>query len=286
VASSLVPGSPAASRAGAGGGGEPVAARLVAGQLGNPEADELVQRNLADLAWGGGRVRELAEVLLDQVPQAAGPGRRGTPAAGGGLQHPPLGGGLLPRGIQGDQGGGQVPGREGLPGLVGSQRDQQNVLGRLGGDRRVRVLRGAGFSFPCGGAARGAGWRRRRRPRRRAGRRRCCRAGASADGARLAGPVAVFQVLGMPGRPPLARVAVPAFAYTIRAWRAAATLMPACPAIIATVVPPGSADRAARTAAAGPSPADAATGARAGAVAVLAGLRAVPGAASWCVPWS
>jgi hypothetical protein len=53
-------------------------------------------------------------VLLDQVAQCAGAGGGGMPAAGGGLDHPPPAGGLLPRGVQGGQGGVQVPGREGL----------------------------------------------------------------------------------------------------------------------------------------------------------------------------
>jgi hypothetical protein len=64
-----------------------------------------------------------------------------------------------------------------------------------------------------------------------------------------------FQVSGMPGLPPLTRVAVPFFSCASRAWRATATLIWACPAIAVTDAPAGSADRAARTAAAGLSPA-------------------------------
>jgi hypothetical protein len=187
---------------GRGGGGEPVAARLVGGQLGGPEADELVQgvgdrargpgQYLADLVWGEAAVRELAQVLLDQVAEPAGLGRRGAPAAGGGLQYPPPLGGLVPRGVQG---GLQVPGCEGLPGLVGGLGDRQDVPGGLGGDGRVRVLRGAGFRFPaCGGAVSGgwggladvggaaragasaAGTSSRGQPARRASRCRGCRA--------------------------------------------------------------------------------------------------------------
>jgi len=65
----------------------------------------------------------------------------------------------------------------------------------------------------------------------------------------------------MPGRLPLMRVAVPFFSCAIRACRAAAVLIPARAAMTATAAPPGSADRAARTAAAGLSPAAGATGA-------------------------
>jgi hypothetical protein len=82
----------------------------------------------------------------------------------------------------------------------------------------------------------------------------------------------------MPGRLPLTRVAAPAFSCAIRAWRAAATLIPACPAMTVTAAPAGSADRAARTAAAGLSPAAGATGTGAGTVAVSAALRAAWGA--------
>lgn len=59
----------------------------------------------------------------------------------------------------------------------------------------------------------------------------------------------------MPGRLPLMQVAVPFFSRPSRARRAAAVLMPACPAMTATVAPAGSADRAAKTATAGLSPA-------------------------------
>jgi hypothetical protein len=57
-----------------------------------PRAGELVQgigdragrpgEHLADLVRGEGRVRELAQVRLDQVAQPAGPGDRGMSAAG------------------------------------------------------------------------------------------------------------------------------------------------------------------------------------------------------------
>lgn len=102
--------------------GEPAAARLAGGHLRGAEADKLAQgagdragrpgEHLADLVRGEGRVRELAQVLLDQVTERAGPGRRGAPTAGGGLQHPPPLGSLLPHGLQGSQDGLQVPGRE------------------------------------------------------------------------------------------------------------------------------------------------------------------------------
>ena len=82
----------------------------------------------------------------------------------------------------------------------------------------------------------------------------------------------------MPGRLPLMRVAVPSFSCASRACRAAAVLIPACPAITATAAPAGSADSAARTAAAGLSPAAGVTGAGTGSVAVSAALRAASGA--------
>ena len=168
--SALVLGLPAESgvfRCG-GGGGEPVAAGLVSGQFGGAEGGELVQgvgdragrpgERLADLVRGEGGVGERAQVLLDQVAQCAGPGGRGAPAAGGGFDHPPPLGGLVPGGVQGGQGGVQVSGCEGLAGFVGRLGDGQDVRGGLGGDRRVRLLRGAGFRFPAfGGAAEGGG---------------------------------------------------------------------------------------------------------------------------------
>jgi Flavoprotein len=52
----------------------------------------------------------------------------------------------------------------------------------------------------------------------------------------------------MPGPTALDPGRGPAFSCAIRACRAAAVLIPACPAISATVAPPGSADRTARTA--------------------------------------
>jgi hypothetical protein len=83
AASALMPGSPTASGAG-GGGGEPVAVGLVGDHLRDTEGGELVQgvgdcagrpgERLADLVRGEGRVGELAQVLLDQVAERAGPG--------------------------------------------------------------------------------------------------------------------------------------------------------------------------------------------------------------------
>jgi hypothetical protein len=74
------------------------------------------------------------------------------------------------------------------------------------------------------------------------------------------------------------RVAVPFFSCAIRACRAAAVLIPARAAMTATAAPPGSVDRAARTAAAGLSAAAGATGAGSGVVAASAALRAACGA--------
>ena len=82
----------------------------------------------------------------------------------------------------------------------------------------------------------------------------------------------------MPGRPPLMRVAAPAFSWAIRACRAAAALIPAWAAMTATAAPAGWADRAARTAAAGLPPAAGATGRGAGPAAVSAALWAAWGA--------
>ena len=226
-------------------------------------------------------------MLLDQVAQRAGPGRRGVPAAGGGLERPPPLGGLLPRRLQGGQGGGQVPGREGLPGLVGGLGDGQDAPGRLGGDGRVRL--GAGFRLLVpGGAASGGRGGLAGVGRAAGGPGGGCPApvvlpvpGASAGGASPPGAAvgaAGVQVSAMPGLLPLTRVAVPAFSCAIRACRAAAVLIPAWAAITATAAPAGSADSAARTAAAGLSPAAGATGAGAGSVAASAALRAACGA--------
>ena len=167
------------------------------------------------------------------------------PAAGGGFDHPPPMGGLVPGGVQGGQGGVQVPGREGLAGLVGGLGGGQDVPGGLGGDRRVRPRRGAGAGFPAvGGAVSGAsaGW-----PALAVlpeGPVAGCPAsalpsvpGASAGGA--TGVVAGFQVSAMPGLLPLTRVAVPAFSCASRACRAAAVLIPARTAITATAAPAG-----------------------------------------------
>lgn len=65
----------------------------------------------------------------------------------------------------------------------------------------------------------------------------------------------LLLMLARPGLPSLTRVAVPAFSCASRVCRVAAVLIPACPAITATAAPPGSADNAARTAAAELSPA-------------------------------
>ena len=279
-----------------GGGGEPVGAGLVGDHLRDAEADELVQgvgdragrpgEHLADLVRGEGGAGELAQVVLDQVAQRAGPGGGGAPAAGGGLDDPPPLGGLLPGGLQGGQGGGQVPGGEGLPGLVGGLGDGQDGPGGLGGDRRVRLRPGAGCpaaavrqgGLPAGAARRRAARRcRPRRGPRRAGPRRAGAAGAAAG----------FQVSAMPGRLPLTRVAVPVFSCASRACRAAATLIPAW-AGDAPRRPrlAGSADSAARTAAAGLWPAAGATGAGAGVRRRVGGAAGrVRGGGSWCVPW-
>lgn len=101
--------------------------------------------------------------------------------------------------------------------------------------------------------------------------------GASAGGASppgAASAAAGVHVSAMPGLLPLMRVVVPFFSCASRACRAAAVLIPACPAMTATVAPAGAADSAARTAAAGLSPAARATGAGAGSVAAPAALRA------------
>jgi hypothetical protein len=86
----------------------------------------------------------------------------------------------------------------------------------------------------------------------------------------------------------LTRAVVPVFSCAIRAWRTAAALIWACPAITATVAPPGLADSAARTAAAGLSPAGAVTGARGrvtgmyGLIAkVVASFGGQPGSEAW-----
>jgi hypothetical protein len=55
---------------------------------------------------------------------------------------------------RGRPGGEQVPGGEGLAGLG----DGQDVPGRLRGDRRVRLLRGAGVCFADLGGPAGGGW--------------------------------------------------------------------------------------------------------------------------------
>ena len=281
-----------------GGGGELVGAGLVGDHLRDAEAGQLVQgvgdragrpgEHLADLVRGEGGAGELAQVLLDQVAQRPGPGGGGAPAAGGGLDRPPPLGGLVPRGLQGGQGGGQVPGREGLAGLVGGLGDGQDVPGRLGGDGRVRPRLGAGFRLLVPGGAASGGRGGLAGVGRAAGRLGgglrgvgLSVPGASAGGASppgAAGAAAGVQVSAMPGRLPLTRVAVPAFSCASRACRAAAVLIPARAAMTATAAPAGSADSAARTAAAGLSPAAGATGAGAGSVAVSAALRAACGA--------
>ena len=95
-------------------------------------------------------------MLLDQVAQRSGPGRGGSTAAGCGLDRPPPLGGQVPGGLQGAQGDVQVPGREGLVGLVGGLDDGRDGPGGLGGDGRVRPRRTAGFRFTGFGA--GADW--------------------------------------------------------------------------------------------------------------------------------
>ena len=222
-------------------------------------------------------------MLLDQVAQRPGPGRGGAPAAGGGLDRPPPLGGQVPGGLQGGQGDVQVPGGEGLPGLVGGLGDGRTVPAAsavTAGSGPGSVPASACWppAVPPSGA--GAGWRASAvlvgglvgglpAPAVSAG-------GASPAGA--SGAEAGFQVSAMPGRLPLTRVAVPFFSCASRACRAAGTLIPARAAMTATAAPAGSADSAARTAAAGLSPAAGATGAGAGAVAVSAALRAACGA--------
>jgi hypothetical protein len=114
-------------------------------------------------------------------------------------------------------------------------------------------------------------WCRGRRPRPGRG-----RGGVGEPlGAGLVGRGLITRGFGDGGRPgagdagllPLTRVAV-----------SAATLMPACPAITATAAPAGSADSAARTAAAGLSPAAGKRARGAGSVAASAALRAACGA--------
>ena len=144
-------------------GGEPVGARLVGDHLRDPEADQLVQgvgdragrpgEYLADLVRGEGRLRELAQVLLDQVAQRAGPGRGGAPAAGGGLDRPPPLGGQVAGGLQGGEGDVQVPGREGFAGLVGGLGDGRDGPGGLSGDGRVRPRLGADVRLLVPGGA-------------------------------------------------------------------------------------------------------------------------------------
>jgi hypothetical protein len=236
---------------------------------------------------GEGGAGERAQVLLDQVAQRAGPGRGSVPAAGGGLDDPPSLGGQVTGGVQGGEGGVQVPGREGLAGFAGGLREGRDVPGRIGGDRRVRL--GGGFGLLALGGAVGrdrgglAGVGRLGGGLSGAG--GAARAGVSAGGASppgAAGAAAGVQVSAMPGLLPLMRVAVPFFSCASSTCRAAAALIPARAAMTATAAtaaPPGSADSAARTAAAGLwAAAGAKTGAGAGSVAALAALRAACGA--------
>jgi hypothetical protein len=275
-----------------GGGSEPVGAGLVGDHLRDPEADQLVQgvgdrpgrpgEYLADLVRAEGRLRELAQVLLNQVAQRPGPGRGGAAAAGGGLQYPPPAGGLLPGGVQGGQRGGQVPGREGLPGLVGRLGDGQDVPGGIGDDRRVRPSCGAGVRFPAfGGAAGGGGLAN---VGRAADRRR------GLGGAVRAGGVGGRGLVGRGcrggGRPGVGDAGPAA----LDPGRGAVLLAgeqglpgggdaePGAGGDDRDGAPAGSADSAARTAAAGLSAAAGATGAGAGSVAVSAALRATCGA--------
>jgi hypothetical protein len=213
---------------------------------------------------GEGRAGELAQVLLDQVAQRPGPRGGGVPAAGGGLDRPPPLGGQVAGGVQGGEGGVQVPGREGLPALVGG-------LGACWSPAVPPAGAGAGWLasavVPAGSSAGCPASVALPAPGGSAG-------GASSRGASWAG----FQVSAMPGRLPLTRVAVPFFSQAIRACRAAAVLIPARAAMAVTAAPAGSADSAARTAAAGLSTAAGATGAGSGVVAASAALRAACGA--------
>jgi hypothetical protein len=170
---------------------------------------------------GEGRLREPAQVLLDQVAQRPGPGRGGTPARGGGLDRPPSLGGEVAGSLQGGQGDVQVPGREGLASLVGGLGDGGDGPGRLGGDGRVRPRLGAGVRLLVpGGAACGAGSGWPESAVLPAGAAAGCPspgvlapgvAAGWATSARTAGAVAGVQVSAMPGRLPLTRVAVPFF---------------------------------------------------------------------------
>jgi hypothetical protein len=127
--------------------------------------------------------------------------------------------------------------------------DGRDGPGRLDGDRRVRP--GGAFGLL---ALRGA-VRRDRGGLAGVGQfgGGLLVAGVSAGGA--SGAAAGCQVSAMPGRLPLTRVAAPFFSQASRACRAAGTLIPARAAMTATGAPAGSADRVARTAAAGLPPA-------------------------------
>ena len=301
--SALVPGSPAASGAGAGGGGEPVGAGLVGDHLRDAEAGQLVQgvgdracrpgQHLADLVRGEGGVGELAQVLLDQVAQRAGPGRGGAPAAGGGLQRPAAPGRPAPgRSSRAARAAARSPAARAFPAssaawAMARTFPAASAVTAGSGPARCRLPLPA-----LGGAASGGrgGLAVVRRARRRAARPRWC---CPCRGSRRLGP----RRPGLPGRRrasrcrgcraalPLTRVAVPAFSCAIRACRAAAVLIPARPAITATAAPAGSADSAARTAAAGLSPAAGATGAGAGVRRGVGGAAGrVRGGGFWCVP--
>ena len=89
---------------------------------------------------GEGGAGELAQAVLDQVAQRAGPGRGGAPARGGGLDRPPRLGDQVSGGLQGGHGGVQVPGGEGLPGLGGGLDDDRDGSGRLSASVRLLAL--------------------------------------------------------------------------------------------------------------------------------------------------
>ena len=195
AASALVPGSPAASGAGAG------ASRWLPGlsvtACTAPRAASL-SRALATAPTN--RVSTLPTWC--GVKAASGNWRRRSSTRSRSARGRVAGaGGRLPRGVQ-------VAGREGPPGLVGGVGDGQDVPGGLGGDGRVRLRLGAGFRLlaPRRCRQRGLGRAGQRRPccrparRWAARRRRCCSAAAGLSpgaGQRGAGArfVAVSAVL-------------------------------------------------------------------------------------------
>ncbi len=72
-------------------------------------------QHLADLVRREGLAGELAQVLLDQFAQPAGPDGQGAPAALGGLEDPPSLADLLPHNFHAGQGRLQIPAERALP---------------------------------------------------------------------------------------------------------------------------------------------------------------------------